>query len=504
MIVQIREVILLIWIISIPSQALFSQSYKSNNNYTGVWQTPSSWIPTWPVPQKNFTGDTITIYGYIKSNVSLSFADHTTLTINDTLVVEGDLSLGDHTVLTINDNGILIVRGNLSIGDHTIISANAYFIVSGNVTKSNDVHHGSFTSNDNPEKVFIGGTISPITLTEDNPTSPIFNCTDPPTTPYPGSNCSYGNFADFMNDPMYNFYQTACTIATPTITFGGPTTFCSGGSITLTSSPETTYLWSTGATTSSINVNAPGNYSVRVTSAAGCQSAQSVAAIVTVNALLPAPTITAGGPTTFCEGGSVTLASSAGSAYLWSNGATTPIISVTTSGSYTVKVTNANGCQSAPSSALIVTVNPLPAQPAISASGPLTFCSGGSVTLTSSAAPVYLWSDGETTASINVNSRDQYTVQVKNSYGCQSVPSVPVEVIVNETPVAVAGPDQDLKFTFETQMNAELSGSETGIWSLITGSGEIDDIHSPVSIVSKLCGRREYILVESVEWQLQG
>ena len=44
-------------------------------------------------------------------------------------------------------------------------------------------------------------------------------------------------------------------------------------------------------------------------------------------------------------------------------------------------------------------------------------------------------------------------------------------IIVNEAPQAFAGPDQELKFIFETQMNAELSASETGEWSLISGSG---------------------------------
>jgi|GEM_PF-1219784 len=89
----------------------------------------------------------------------------------------------------------------------------------------------------------------------------------------------------------------------------------------------------------------------------------SPATAVTVNAQ-PAtpttPTITAGGPTTFCAGGSVTLTSSAETSYLWSTGATTPSISATTAGSYTVQVTNAAGCQSAPSAATVVTVNAFP------------------------------------------------------------------------------------------------------------------------------------------------
>lgn len=72
----------------------------------------------------------------------------------------------------------------------------------------------------------------------------------------------------------------------------------------------------------------------------------------------PSATITPGGATTFCSGGSVTLTASSGDSYLWSNGETTQSINVTSSGSYTVAVT-INGC-SATSSPVIVTVNPLP------------------------------------------------------------------------------------------------------------------------------------------------
>ena len=121
----------------------------------------------------------------------------------------------------------------------------------------------------------------------------------------------------------------------------------------------TTYLWSNGATTTSINITASGSYTVQVTNASGCQSAPSAATVVTVNALPATPTISSGGPTTFCDGGNVTLTSSAEASYLWSNSATSPSINVTTAGSYTVQVTNASGCQSASSVATIVTVNAL-------------------------------------------------------------------------------------------------------------------------------------------------
>ncbi len=84
-------------------------------------------------------------------------------------------------------------------------------------------------------------------------------------------------------------------------------------------------------------------------------------ATLTVNVLPDKPTITADGPTTFCEGGSVNLTSSSANGNIWSNAVTTQSINVTTSGSYTVQVTDGNGCQSPLSDPTVVTVNPLPA-----------------------------------------------------------------------------------------------------------------------------------------------
>jgi hypothetical protein len=91
-----------------------------------------------------------------------------------------------------------------------------------------------------------------------------------------------------------------------TITPDGPTTFCNGGSVTLTASPAASYLWSNGATSQSIAVSASGSYSVTVTSASGC-AASSAAVSVTENPALDQPTITTSGPTTFCRGESITL-----------------------------------------------------------------------------------------------------------------------------------------------------------------------------------------------------
>ena len=145
---------------------------------------------------------------------------------------------------------------------------------------------------------------------------------------------------------------------TPTITAGGPTTFCSGGSVTLTSSSATGNTWSNGATTQAITVSASGTYSVTVSN--GTCSSTSTGTTVTVNTLPSTPTITAGGPTTFCSGGSVTLTSSSATGNTWSNGATTQAITVFDNGNYAFQVVDALGCSnSSDTLTVIVNLNPI-------------------------------------------------------------------------------------------------------------------------------------------------
>src|SRR5207253_6893567 len=132
-----------------------------------------------------------------------------------------------------------------------------------------------------------------------------------------------------------------------------------------------------GETNQTYIANASGNYTVTVTDGNSC-SATSAPTTVTVNPIPATPTITPGGPTTFCAGGSVTLTSSSASGNQWYKdgnsigGATGNTYNATTTGSYTVIVT-ANGCSSAPSNPTSVTVNPPPPTPTITPGGPTTF-----------------------------------------------------------------------------------------------------------------------------------
>ncbi len=190
--------------------------------------------------------------------------------------------------------------------------------------------------------------------------------------------------------------------AAPTITPGGPTTFCSGGSVMLTSSSASGNEWYLngnpigGATAQTYIATASGNYTVVVT-ASGCSSAPSAATTVTVNPVPPTPTITPGGPTVFCTGGSVTLTSSSASGNQWFlngnpiGGATSQSYFATASGNYTVVVTT-GGCASAPSSATAVTVNPAPSTPVVTAPSSVYPGSvGNTASVPSNAGSTYAW-----------------------------------------------------------------------------------------------------------------
>ncbi|MBI2966935.1 MAG: gliding motility-associated C-terminal domain-containing protein [Bacteroidetes bacterium] len=220
---------------------------------------------------------------------------------------------------------------------------------------------------------------------------------------------------------------------TPTITAGGPTTFCAGGSVTLTSSAASSYSWSTLEITQGITVSSGGTYTVTVTDGSGCTGTANQAVTVNSN---PTPTITPGGPTTFCAGGSVTLTSSAASSYSWTTLETTQGIIVSSGGTYTVTVTDGNGCTGTASQAVTVNSNPVPT---ITPGGPTTFCAGGSVMLTSSAASSYSWSTLETTQGIIVSSGGTYTVTVTDGNGCTGTTSQAVTVNSNPIPTITAG-----------------------------------------------------------------
>ncbi|MBL7703954.1 MAG: T9SS type A sorting domain-containing protein [Taibaiella sp.] len=117
--------------------------------------------------------------------------------------------------------------------------------------------------------------------------------------------------------------------------------FCEGTTVQLDAgNTGADFLWNTGATTQSINVNNGGQYSVTVTNSHHCSVADTSFAVVN-----PLPLIDLGVDTTICPVGAIVLdAGNAGSDYLWSTGATTQTINVNQAGTYSVTVTNQHNC----------------------------------------------------------------------------------------------------------------------------------------------------------------
>jgi len=165
---------------------------------------------------------------------------------------------------------------------------------------------------------------------------------------------------------------------------------------------------------------------------------------IDIDVFIPA-TITAGGPTTFCQGNSVILTSSTANSYLWSNGATTQSINVSTSGDYSVTVDNGSG-NSTTSNTLTIIVNPLPANAGI-INGTTTVCQNqNSVTYfipEIAHATSYIWTlpTGATgtssTNSITVNYGSTAlngNISVKGNNSCGDGPISTLAITVNAIP----------------------------------------------------------------------
>jgi hypothetical protein len=257
-----------------------------------------------------------------------------------------------------------------------------------------------------------------------------------------------------LNDATFCFNDVDCSSTLATIT-PTPSSVCSNSTGNTASGPAgmTSYAWgiTNGTITSATNIQsitytagASGSVTLTLTVTApnGCIVSSSTP--VTINPIPPTPTITPGGPTTFCQGGSVTLTSDAAAGNQWYlngnpiGGATNTTYIATASGDYTVVVTLA-GCSSAASAVTTVTVNPTPPTPTITPGGPTTFCAGGSVTLNSSSASGNQWYlngnpiGGETNQAYVANASGNYTVVV-TALGCPSAPSAATTVTVNPIP----------------------------------------------------------------------
>jgi PKD repeat protein len=217
----------------------------------------------------------------------------------------------------------------------------------------------------------------------------------------------------------------------PVIGFDERTTTCASTLELIAGSVGMDYLWSTGATSPSINIISNDHFSVQVTDpTSGCSSYDETFVELSseVNPGLPA-TIEA------CE--QVILdAHNPGGRYQWSNGDTTRFVSISSSGNYWVRVEDVNKCVG--EDTVSITIN---ASPSIALPQTISSCEGTpSILDPGASAGTYTWNTGATSQTIEVTSAGYYWVNVIDANGCKA--TAMTKVFVNPVPNVFFGGDR--------------------------------------------------------------
>lgn len=265
--------------------------------------------------------------------------------------------------------------------------------------------------------------------------------------------------ATSSNGCVGNFTDSVEIYPLPNIGLGASNTTC-GTSYTLDATDGgnnagSTYFWNTGATTPTFTATYNGSFGVTVTSPVGCVSSETTT--VTLNsAVVPNISDQSG-----CD--LVTLdAGYPGSIYSWTGPsgftATTQSIDITNLGtaSYSVSVTDQNGC-----------VGSASANVTVSTSSPVYLgpdqikCQGDIVNLNAGTpGSTYAWSTAETTQSIDVTQDGYYSVILTNTAGCTSGDTI--QITFNAAPIVYLGADAD--YCLSHTLNAFASNASY-VWS---------------------------------------
>ena len=301
-------------------------------------------------------------------------------------------------------------------------------------------------------------------------------------TALPGTACNDNNPCT-INDAWTTGCQcvgTSLSMST-TLAANGTNTLCTGGSVVLTAAAGTgyTYVWKkdgiaiSGATASSYTATQAGSYTATITSS-GCSSTTSATQVFVTTT--PTASISAGGATTFCSGGSVSLSANTGYTYVWKlngtaiSGATTSTYSASQAGSYTVVVYN-GGC-AATSAATTITLTGAPVA-ALTASGTTALCTGGSVVLSAGTGTgyTYVWKkngtaiSGATASSYTALQAGTYTVVISTG-GC-STTSAGTTVTLSTVPTAsITASATSFCAGSSTVLTANAGTGYTYVWKL--------------------------------------
>ncbi len=216
----------------------------------------------------------------------------------------------------------------------------------------------------------------------------------------------------------------------PELFLGNDTAICDGQALSLDAGPFFSYLWQDSSAGQFYTVGGAGTYAVRITSFSGCSNTDTITVSVLAN-----PLVNLGGDSLFC--GTIAISLDAGpgqSAYLWNDGSTSQSLAVNDSGSFSVEVTDVNGCQS--QDTIVLGILPLPS---VDLGGDTSLCQGSSLVLDAGPLFTYAWQDGSTDQTFTVTVDGTYSVQITDLAGCANSDSI--QISYSALPVINLGSD---------------------------------------------------------------
>jgi len=270
--------------------------------------------------------------------------------------------------------------------------------------------------------------------------------------------CNSTPSAAFSNAP-----QTTAP-AVPTVTTTPPSCSAAGSSTISNYNAALTYTFSpTGPTAGAggaITGMTPGT-SYTVESSDGTCNSITPSNPFSNGAQFPTPVAAIAGSLSYCTGGNTTLTASGGTGYAWTDANSNNVgntASVTiTQGSYTVLVTDANGC-TALANATVTEATSL----TVTISGTLTYCPGGNTTLTANGGTNFVWNDANnsTTAAITVTA-GTYSVTTSDASGCTGTNTA----TVTEFTAPVASISGALSYCVGGNTTLTASGGASYVWN---------------------------------------
>ncbi len=234
---------------------------------------------------------------------------------------------------------------------------------------------------------------------------------------------------------------------------------CQGSSATLNAgNPGSAYAWTTGEITRSINVSQPGTYGVTVTNSFSCEASDDATLTFGSSLSVNIP------DESVCQGDSVILdAGFEGSTFLWSTGATSQTITVSAADTYSVTVSDQNGCNGSDDGTVTILQ-----KPSADAGEDKAMCEGSSVVLTATGGVTYHWATGDATSEITVTQPGSYEVTVTGANGCADKAQANVTLSLVQTG-SIAGND-NVVLNETVQYSVTANAGSTYAWQVISGT----------------------------------